>query len=77
MELEIIMVSELSQSHKDKFLMFSLMKQTKQSTKVMKVKEGLLVRWKGKGKVEREGGIRKSTTEGEYEQNTLYRCMEM
>jgi hypothetical protein len=80
MELEI-MLSEVSQSHKDKYCMFSFMcgsegkTKEKKKYKVMIVKEGLQGKCEGK-EWEKEVGEKKEQ-QREYNQTMLYACMEI
>jgi hypothetical protein len=53
--------------------MFSLMCRIWEEEKDMKVKGGLLGIWKGKGG---RSGWREKVMGGEYDQSTLYACME-
>jgi hypothetical protein len=55
MEQEIIMLSEISQSHKIKYHIYFLSFGEAMGEKLMKVKGGILLRWKGKGKWRRVG----------------------
>jgi hypothetical protein len=82
MKLEIIMLSEISQSQRQ-FCMFSVICgclgkiKDKNSFKVMKGKWKILRRWKGKEKMEEGRGRRYSNKRGNYDQSTLYSCMEV
>jgi hypothetical protein len=72
MKLKIIVLSEISLSHKEKNHVFSHVKSS--GGKHMKV-EGALGMWKGKRV--RWKGIRKSNRGGEDDQSTLSSCMGM
>jgi hypothetical protein len=79
MELEILMLRKIIESHKDSYCIFLLFiegngKQNK-TPKIMKL--GVLGVWKGKGKGVVRGGIRKSIRGVKYDQSTLFSCMEM
>jgi uncharacterized membrane protein YfhO len=68
-ELEVSMLSEISQSPKDKDLMFSLLYVESRTTRNMK--------WKGEKEGGSKGSRKKSSRGAEYDQNTLYTYMEL